>query len=1561
MSNSPSDPNGDTRAHRVRPCRRPFWTLLLGILCLGLSHAFAQTSQAIVVDGDGPWRDARWIYTAGQFTSLLQEAGYTVTTISPAEITYATVSGDALLAVPSLETLPFEAMAALARIGDLGGSLMASGGEPFRNPLYLAPNGAWVDAAAYEAATGSPAPRLGTFFAVPTLSPADQQYTTSSGERVPIVNRRGLFGRFGSRTRVIGDVLAPAATIYSDLYPSFLGRPAMRFLIVWLPTPHLSEPYRAQFVAALRGAATGVHLQVAGPAVPMWLPGETVTGEATVSNTSDTPMDATLEWSISGGAGPMPQSPISVSIAAEQNGTMALSFPSLPGGDYTLSFHLMVGGQQVDTVDTSLRIFDPVASRQPDQKIKVIDGSFYANGERVFLHGVNYWPRYTNPLGAYANWLDPEGYDPVQIEADLSLLESLNFNLVNIRYIGFYVGPPRNLASLARALMDFLDRCRNHGIWVRIDLPATLANNAFRGTLTPALSSFVNEAYLPGNDRVFAYDLLWEPFLGMQKSGGYNGYLNGEPIRQGEGRSALDGEWRVWVDDQYGSLANAEQIWEVDPPLDENGQLTNPTDDQMATDGPWRVMVAAYRRFADDYLGRNLGLVAREIRRTDPDTLVTYRNWSAMTAAGNAGMGYDLGTGAAHIDFLSPESYDPAPWPERRKRGFATAYSRYRSGGKPVQWVEFGYDIGANGDAAARAAQTSYCEDFMRLVAEDGSNADTVWWWPGGVSLLYGTDLGIIDPDGTPRGCAQVLAKYGAQFRETPPDPGPASVTLKIDRDADARGQFGLFLNWADQYAAAKAAGQAVQLTGEGTGTDTSTMPLIQVGNVPYAGAGPLKFANAEFGGLRVVCPGVDTTVENGAQVPVPAGADCQVTATLVNTGEAQWLPAAAVRGGVVLHTTAGDVPLSSPLPSLQRAALAPLNVTMDQSTLLLTGRMRAAGIGDFGEVLRLTLAVNSGTTGPCAVSLAPAENISAPAAGVTATVSITTGADCAWSATSTEPWVTFVPDTGTGSGQLTYIIQPNAGPARQTAVTIAGHPLTVLQAGATQSFVSPPSLSPESLNFGSLTLGTASSTQTVTLTNTAPSPLTLGLIAIGGADSADFIQSNTCGSSVGPGTSCSITVRFTPSETGSRTASLFISANTGSGALRVGLAGVGVGTGPVPVIQGIADVWTYTPGIAPGLWVAIGGSSLSPFPQIADLGAREELSTNLGGVEVTFNGVPAVLAYAGPSQINALVPASLQPGQVQVVVNVDGVASNAFLVTAKRTQPAIYALPNADGTAFSVTAALQGTGFLVGNPAIDPRVNRAVFPGDIIDLYMIGLGATEDPSAFVTGRQFAGAFPIRAPIAARVGGQPATVIFAGLTSPGLYLVRIQIPAPLEPGNQPIEVALGTPPGEETKTSRLLSLTIAEPAANLIPNGSFESALAKPWKFETVGAAATLQTTAETSTAGASSAAITVTSTAPPSTVRLSLSGLTLQAGRVYRLMFSAKAETPRSMHLDVTGAATGEALWDTSVPVPNLWQRYVLYFQTAAAIPTAQLDFSFGDRTGNLWLDDVVLEGPAP
>ena len=1382
---------------------------LATVLCATTLYA---QPRAILADGSGPWSDTQWTFSASQFSGILSEAGYSVKVVSPADLPTALDSPNILLAVPSLESLPFETVTAIVAHLNAGGSLMASGGEPFRNPLYRTPDGQWLNSADYIQAVGSPPPQ-GPLRPpiIPTVSPPAQQYTASSGVRVPLVYNRGLFASPSSseRLRVIGDILMPSATIYLHTTVNFSpsGAPSdpssvstAHSLIVWLPWPQIFDPFRTELITALKVAPNRLYLTAAGADQIVWLPGEAITGLVTILNGANSLVQSSLQWSISGPSGVKAQPAVPLDLNPGERRNVPLNIGSLPNGDYTLHFRLMSGNQEVDRVDSPVRVLDPILTRQPDQKIRIVNGAFSAGGQHVFPRGVNYWPRFATGVpgggSGAVTWLQSGFYDPDVIEADLTQIAAFHFNLINIQFIdiGLYNDFQASGTQEGRALIDFLERCRNHGLWVQIALPTSLTNAAYAGQTSPTLESHLQAAYLPGNDRVFAYELLWEPMIGTHDKGG-QGRLVNAALLPVAGRLVLDTDWRTWVDDQYGSLASAQQIWGFPAPLDDTGRLTNPGDDQIGNDGPWRIMVAAYRRFLEDYLGRNLGALARQLHRSDPDTLLTYRNWLTMTSAHNDNTGYDIGTAAAHLDFFEPERYSPELWPDARAFGLVTAYSRYRSGGKPVVWAEFGADIGARGgNSASRAAQAAVCDTMMRLVSDDGSNGAAVWWWPGGYATSGGIDFGIIDPDGTPRACAVTLTQWNATNAAAPPDLSadpPASVT--VDRDTDARGSYGLFVNNQERYVQTRQGGRFVVLVDQGTGTDTSTMPIIQTGNVAYAGAGPLKFANAEFAGIHIVCPNLDVTVENGSTLAIPAGAVCQAMPTLVNTGEAQWLPGSAPSGGVVLHTSAGDLSLPATLPSLQRTTIGQLRFTMGQSATALTGRLKIPGVGDFGEVLNLTLVVDSTATGTCAITLSPAAPISADASGANGTIQITTGPNCLWEVSADQPFMTFTPDAGAGSGMLTYTVAANYGPGRQAAFKIGNYQFAVIQGGSSSSpQAQPPVRSATRLDFGRLNVGAIGAAQTVQLTNTGSSRLSLLPIAVGGANGRDFPETDDCGTSLAPGTRCTVQVVFTPTASGARTASLFVAGNISGANPAIDLTGIGIVAGPTPTIQAIVDSWGYSADIAPGLWVTIGGASLAGSPETWNLNGVQDLPVALGGVTVTFNGVAASLLYVSPTQINALVPASVAPGNVQVVAQVNGVNSTPFPVTARAARPAVYAPPNADGSTFFVTAALAGTATLVGNSVTDPRVARPVYPGDTLDLYMICLGSTLDPSKFITDQVFSGAFPVSAPVSVSVGGKPANVAFAGLTGPGLYLVRVAVPPDLPPGAQSIQVSAGS-------------------------------------------------------------------------------------------------------------------------------------------------------------------------
>jgi len=100
--------------------------------------------------------------------------------------------------------------------------------------------------------------------------------------------------------------------------------------------------------------------------------------------------------------------------------------------------------------------------------------------------------------------------------------------------------------------------------------------------------------------------------------------------------------------------------------------------------------------------------------------------------------------------------------------------------------------------------------------------------------------------------------------------------------------------------------------------------------------------------------------------------------------------------------------------------------------------------------------------------------------------------------------------------------------------------------------------LSPDALAFGSVTHGTTSAAQTVTVQNYGNAPLTLGTIAV----SAQYvISANTCGPSgsvLAAGSSCTISVEFAPTGTGAINGTLNIPDNAEDSPQTVALSGTG-------------------------------------------------------------------------------------------------------------------------------------------------------------------------------------------------------------------------------------------------------------------------------------------------------------------------------------------------------------------------------------------------------------------
>jgi phospholipase C len=96
--------------------------------------------------------------------------------------------------------------------------------------------------------------------------------------------------------------------------------------------------------------------------------------------------------------------------------------------------------------------------------------------------------------------------------------------------------------------------------------------------------------------------------------------------------------------------------------------------------------------------------------------------------------------------------------------------------------------------------------------------------------------------------------------------------------------------------------------------------------------------------------------------------------------------------------------------------------------------------------------------------------------------------------------------------------------------------------------------LSPTSLTFPNQQVGTSSTPEPVTLTNTGSATLNLGSIVASG----DFSETNNCGSSLTVGAGCTISVTFTPTAVGLRTGAITITDNAGNSPQTVPLSGTG-------------------------------------------------------------------------------------------------------------------------------------------------------------------------------------------------------------------------------------------------------------------------------------------------------------------------------------------------------------------------------------------------------------------
>jgi uncharacterized protein (TIGR03437 family) len=223
------------------------------------------------------------------------------------------------------------------------------------------------------------------------------------------------------------------------------------------------------------------------------------------------------------------------------------------------------------------------------------------------------------------------------------------------------------------------------------------------------------------------------------------------------------------------------------------------------------------------------------------------------------------------------------------------------------------------------------------------------------------------------------------------------------------------------------------------------------------------------------------------------------------------------------------------------------------------------------------------------------------------------------------------------------------------------------------------------------------------------------------------------------------------------------------------------------PKIATAGNSASYAPAaISPGELITIFGSNLGPANAAGlRLDAFGNVAMLLAGTQVEFDGLPAPLIYAAANQVNAIVPFGISASTAQMQILFQGQASAAFPVSVLPATPGIF------------TADASGAGqALAANQ--DYTINSSTNPaaaGSVIVLYATGGGLTSPlvPDGSVVTTDVLPR-PVL-PVTASIGGQPATVLYAGGApgiAAGVLQVNVQLPDGLAAGSSvPVILTIG--------------------------------------------------------------------------------------------------------------------------------------------------------------------------
>ncbi len=370
--------------------------------------------------------------------------------------------------------------------------------------------------------------------------------------------------------------------------------------------------------------------------------------------------------------------------------------------------------------------------------------------------------------------------------------------------------------------------------------------------------------------------------------------------------------------------------------------------------------------------------------------------------------------------------------------------------------------------------------------------------------------------------------------RFNPPVAGTRNATLTITHSALGSAQTVTYLGSATPAPQGLIQLSSSNLSYADTQLASSTPLTVTVHN---GGDLALNFSAFTFGGAN---PG-DFNRGGSCAVgtPLPIAADCTLivnfaptalglrSATLTITSDAS-------NGAAVITLSGTGVPIPAPQVSLTPALL-------DFGTQTIAGlyparRVRLANSGTADLAVASIVVAGAGFAN---ASASTCPGILAPGAGCDIDIAFGATAAAAFTGTLT------VTSNAAGSPHLTQLRGAGSAATLPVLVYLPATP---------------------SLDFGSVSAGSVSATQTVTVQNQGPGGVSLTVLNTIGADAASFsIVGGTCsvGTPLFEGGTCTIAIQFAPGSGGAKSASVQI-ASTGSFPPVLALAGTGL-AGPNP------------------------------------------------------------------------------------------------------------------------------------------------------------------------------------------------------------------------------------------------------------------------------------------------------------------------------------------------------------------------------------------------------------